>query len=203
MIVLRDKDLKSVNEEFTALMPLQSENSHTLRTGKGGKITQDYQWVTEIDYEDSEHQSHELTVLQCLETKRKKGQHECTKFKWITNLNLTTKSVHTVATDGGRIRWKVENEGFNIQKNGGYELEHAYSNNHNAAKVFYFFLQIAHIIAQLINKGSLLKKLVTTPLGSHKNFAFRLLEAWRNARITLQDLDPVALAKIQIRFDTS
>lgn len=32
-----------------------------------------------------------------------------------------------LTADGGRLRWKIENEGFNIQKNLGYELEHKYS----------------------------------------------------------------------------
>jgi hypothetical protein len=41
------------------------------------------------------------------------------------------------------MRWKIENEGFNVQKRGGYELEHAYTNHPNSAKVFYFLLQIA------------------------------------------------------------
>ena len=27
---------------------------------------------------------------------------------------------------GGRLRWKTENAGFNVQKNGGYNMEHAY-----------------------------------------------------------------------------
>jgi len=204
MIVLKDDHIKSVNEEFDGLTALQPENRLTVKTGIGGRVKRMFQWVTEIAYTDDEKRNHTLNVLQCVETTVKNnGQTNTKKYKWITNLAITSKSVHTIATEGGRIRWKVENEGFNIQKNGGYELEHAYSNNHNAAKIFYLFLQIAHIIAQLINRGSLLKKLVSTPLGSHKNFAFRLLEAMRNARIIAQDLEPTTLGRIQIRFDTS
>ncbi len=204
MIVLKDKDLKTVNEEFTALAKLQRQNSLTIGTEKEGPVKQEYQWVTDISYEDSQRREHTLTVLQCLETKiTKNGERSTTKFQWITNLTITAASVVAVATDAGRNRWKVENEGFNVQKNGGYELEHAYSNDHNAAKIFYLFLQIAHILAQLINKGSLIKKLIKNPFGSNKNFALRLLEAWRNARLTRKDLDNTAHGKIQIRFDTS
>ena len=78
---------------------------------------------------------------------------------------------------GGRLRWKIENEGFNVQKNGGYGLEHAYTRNATASKVFYYLLQVAHIIAQLIEHGSLFRKAFPSGVGSAKNIALRLLEA--------------------------
>ena len=86
------------------------------------------------------------------------------------------------------MRWKIENEGFNVQKKGGYELEHAYTNNPNSAKIFYFLLQIAHLLAQLLHKAHLLKRDFPNGFGSAKNLAFRLLEAWRNARMTQADI---------------
>lgn len=101
------------------------------------------------------------------------------------------------------MRWKIENEGFNVQKNGGYALEHAYTENSNAAKVFYFLLQIAHMLAQLMDKGSLLKKAFPAGFGSAKNLSFRLLEAWRNAHLTKADFDTLFPAQFQIRFDSS
>lgn len=52
------------------------------------------------------------------------------------------------------MRWKIENEGFNEQKNNGYELEHKYSEvSLRAAKNYYQCLQIACIINQLLVKG--------------------------------------------------
>ena len=59
-----------------------------------------------------------------------------------------------------------------------YGLEHAYTNNPTSAKIFYFLLQIAHMLAQLLEKGDLLKKAFPAGFGSEKNLAFRLLEAW-------------------------
>jgi len=68
------------------------------------------------------------------------------------------------------VRWKIENEGFNVQKKGGYELEHAYTNHPNSAKVFYFLLQIAHLLAQLLYKTTLLKANFTDGFGSAKTW---------------------------------
>ena len=101
------------------------------------------------------------------------------------------------------MRWKIENEGFNVQKKGGYELEHAYTNHPNSAKVFYFLLQIAHLLAQLLYKSNLLKGDFPVGFGSAKNLAFRLLEAWRNARMTQADIIAALQRRFQIRFDSS
>lgn len=123
------------------------------------------------------------------------------KHRWITDSKVTEKTAPELANTGGRLRWKVENEGFNVQKNGGFGLEHAYSNDPNSAKVFYLLLQMAHILAQLLDKGSLLRRDFPKGFGSAKNLARALLEAWRNAAVNI----PTAsrLPRFQIRFDSS
>jgi len=205
MIVLKDDDLPSVNEEFGALSPLQPENRLAWWTGKEvAPIKQTFRWVEDIAYVDSEKKQHTLSVIECLETKPDKdGQRKTTKFKWVTNCHVSSKNVTTLSNDGGRMRWKIENEGFNVQKRGGYALEHAYTNHPNSAKVFYFLLQIAHLLAQLLYKGNLLKGDLPARLGSAKNLAFRLLEAWRNAHMTQADIATALQKRFQIRFDSS
>ena len=93
--------------------------------------------------------------------------------------------------------------GFNVQKNGGYALEHAYTTHPTAAKVFYYLLQVAHTIAQLIEKGSLFRTAFPAGVGSAKNIAFRLLEAWRNLRLQPEHLHQVLSGRVQIRLDSS
>jgi hypothetical protein len=204
MIVLKDDDLPSVNEEFNALSKLQPENRLVWRTGKEAQIKQAFRWVDEIAYVDSEKKAHTLSAVECLETKPdQEGQKKTTKFKWVTNCNISNKNVTTLSNDGGRMRWKIENEGFNVQKKGGYQLEHAYTNNPNSAKIFYFLLQIAHLLAQLLYKATLLKGNFPNGFGSAKNLAFRLLEAWRNARMTQADITAALQKRFQIRFDSS
>jgi hypothetical protein len=204
MIVLKDDDLPSVNEEFDALSKLQPENRLAWRTGKEAQIKQVFRWVEDIAYVDSLKKEHTLSTIECWETKPdKEGQKKTTKFKWVTNCHVSCKNVTTLSNDGGRMRWKIENEGFNVQKKGGYELEHAYTNNPNSAKVFYLLLQIAHLLAQLLYKGNLLKRDFPGRFGSAKNLAFRLLEAWRNARITKADIAITFQKRFQIRFDSS
>jgi hypothetical protein len=204
MIVLKDDDLPSVNEEFEALSKLQPENRLVWRTGKQAQIKQAFRWADDIAYTDSEKKEHTLSVVECLETKPdKEGQKKTTKFKWVTNCRVSCKNVTTLSNDGGRMRWKIENEGFNVQKTGGYELEHAYTNDPNSAKVFYFLLQIAHLLAQLLYRATLLKRDFLEGLGSAKNLAFRLLEAWRNVHLDQADITALLQKRFQIRFDSS
>jgi hypothetical protein len=111
--------------------------------------------------------------MECRETcPHSKGERKTTRFKWVTNLKVKSNNIRILTNQGGRLRWKIENEGFNVQKNGGYALEHAYSRNPTAAKVFYYMLQIAHILAQLIEHGSLFCKAFPQGVGSAKNIAF-------------------------------
>jgi hypothetical protein len=204
MIVLKDDDLASVNEEFDALSKLQPENRLVWRTGKGAQIKQVFRWVDDIAYIDSLKKEHTLSAIECLETKPdQEGQKKTTKFKWVTNCHPSCKNITTLSNDGGRMRWKIENEGFNVQKKGGYELEHAYTNHPNSAKVFYLLLQIAHLLAQLLYKATLLKRDFPDGFGSAKNLAFRLLEAWRNARMPQADIAAALQKRFQIRFDSS
>lgn len=203
VIVLKDKDIPSVNSEFEKRSQMETGNSLTFFTGKKSEIKQQFKWVNNILYEDSRKKKHTFSVLECLETKMLKGKLNTKKYKWIINHKINEKNVIPLAAEGGRLRWKIENEGFNAQKNGGFELEHAYSKNETSGKIFYFILQIAHIIFQLVEKGSLFRKAFPKGVGSLKNIAFRMAEAWRNLRISSEEIIAMFSEKLQIRFDTS
>ena len=201
LIVLTEDDLPSVNSEFTALLPLVPENKLPVQTGAQYEIHQDYRWVNDITYVDSQNQEHTLAVLTCAEEKPDAdGHRQTTHFKWLTNFTVKTTQVQALANDGGRIRWKIENEGFNVQKNGGFGMEHAYTRDPNASKVFYFLLQIAHLVAQLMEHGSIFRRAFPQGVGSAKNIAFRLLEAWRNLRVSASHIYQLLIIRRQIRF---
>ena len=101
-------------------------------------------------------------------------------------------------------------QGFNAQKNGGLNLEHAYSHREPQWPAYYYLLQIAHMILQLLEKGSLLRNLAAEQgktfkqlFGSLKNLVERLRESVRFLWWPEQVFDPAATGQIQIRLDTS
>ena len=85
----------------------------------------------------------------------------------------------------GRGRWKIENEGFNNQKNGIYDIEHLNSRDSNAMKNHYLLTQIADIMMQMYLAWS---PLIRETGQSIKNTSSRLLESFRRQTITDEDV---------------
>ena len=85
---------------------------------------------------------------------------ETSRFEYVTNIQPDKENVREIAS-GGRLRWKIENEGFNTQKCGDYELEHKYCcKSYNGLKNYYTLLQIAHAINQLTEKGKTIREIL-------------------------------------------
>jgi hypothetical protein len=204
VFTLKPDHTPTVWAEFQSLLRLCPENTLRVRLPDG--THQVYRWVTDLSYEDSAHRLHVFNALQCEETVAGKT----TTFAWITDLPVTAATVASIATKGGRLRWKIENEGFNLQKTSELNLEHAYSTDPENLKAYYYLLQIAHIMLQLLERGSLLRRLARevgktpqTLFGSLKNIARRLLECFRYGLLPEEDATRRAAAAIQIRLDTS
>ena len=204
LIVLQEADLPQVHHTYHLVLSQTPENHKQIRLRTQTEIIQEYHWVRQIDYRDVQDRQHTLHMLGCKETKpTRQGDTNTTTFKWLTNFIPTARNVDTLANRGGRLRWKVENEGFNVQKNGGFHLEHPYSQNDTARKVFYFLLQIAYLIFQLMEKGTLFRQAFPQGVGSLRNIAARLLEAWRNLQLSPKAFCNLYSGRYQIRFDTS
>ncbi len=199
MIVLQDDDLINIQRSFKVAWAFDKANHKRVLTGQQLEIVQEYRWANSLEYLDSENHTHYPNVLECVETKPSgAGKH-----MWLTNFPITFNNADTLANGGGRLRWKIENEGFNVQKNGGFNMEHPYSQGENAGKIFYFLLQMAYLIFQLMAKGSLFRKAFPKGVGSLKNISFRLLEAWRNLLSSSQGFNSLYRGRFQVRFDSS
>lgn len=190
--------------DFQSLLTQCPENTleHTPREG----VHQLYRWVRDLSYQDDRGRRWTFHAIQCEET----VDGETTRFAWLTDLSVTRNTVVDIATKGGRHRWHIENQGFNRQKNSGFNLEHVFTTHPEVFKSYYYLLQIAHMILQVLENGSLLRDLAAacgqTPLqlfGSLKNIARRLLESIRYRPLRDHAFDPHHAAGIQIRFDTS
>lgn len=116
---------------------------------KNTTIKQEFYWV-----EDLLHKKHNLHYLQCKETvcNEKTGKSTTVNFVRITNLEVNKTTVKKLSK-AGRLRWKIENEGFNEEKNNGYAMEHLYSRkSFNALQNYYQCMLIAHILNQLLEQ---------------------------------------------------
>jgi len=202
VVTFKPGSLPAVWEDFQGLLTLCPEQVRRIRTPDGRDL--EYRWVNGLSYVDDQGRPHTFNAIQCLQLEE--GQQST--FAWITDWLVTPENVIAIAQQGGRDRWKIENQGFNTQKNGGYELEHVYGRDEELLKCFYFLLQIAHMILQLIEKGSLLRrvaaqygKTVAGLYGSLRNIAQRLLDCLRYRPIPAEAFEPNP--RIQIRLDSS
>ena len=161
-------------DEFLRLKGLCPDS--TVGVSDGGAI-QKYSWVKGID-----HKKNYFDVIELIE----KARYKETRFVFMTNIDVRKNNIIKIAK-GGRLRWKIENEGFNVQKNRGFNLKHPYSQNERAMKNFYLILQIAYIISQLIEKGSLLKHKAQKVFGSATTLFEQMLEDLRTKSICFSD----------------
>lgn len=118
------------------------------------------------------------------ETEEGEGEGAVHEFEWITNIELTGRNLEEMI-EAGRGRWKIENEGFNNQKNGIYDIEHLNSRDSNAMKNHYLITQIADIVMQLYLAWSPLIKEIRQSI---KNTSSRLQESFRRRPITDEDV---------------
>lgn len=152
IITLQDKSLPALQDCLKDDPPTH-RNSFVCHPAAGAgqskniSITQEFYWV-----EDLAHKKHTLHYLQCKETVSNKKTHKTViqNFVRITSLPVS-KSTIKLLSKAGRLRWKIENEGFNEEKNNGYNMEHLYSRkSFNALQNYYQCMLIAHLINQLL-----------------------------------------------------
>lgn len=198
-IVFKEGSLPATWLEYQTLLKLCPDNRKELLSKTGKDVRQqNFAWVENLRYTDDMGRKQCFNAFQCSEQTGKEKHF----FAWITNFDLHADSIDTLANKGGRCRWKIENEGFNIQKNGGFNLEHAYSEKNCQMKNYYTLMQIAHIILQLLERGNLLSQDCKKLFGSLLALATRLSESLRNHLIPPHVIGAPA-ERIQIRLDSS
>ena len=170
IIRFKEGAIPSLYKEFETVVKEENES-----------IKENYEFVTGLDYEEEK-----INVIRHTDTSKN------TEFTYITDLSITNKNIETTINIG-RNRWKIENEGFNIQKNGTFDIGHLYSKNQTAIKVHYLLIQIAHILRQMLENGVKRIKEIKLKL---KEISSKFKETLTS---TLTNL--TVHTKIQLRFD--
>ncbi len=122
IITLKDGNLKTFQQEVDLLAGTRKERE---------VFWSDKIWCTKLKYKylnGIEYENYNYSWVSCEEDKTHllNNLNEKNRFVYMTNIEQIPDIAISTA-DGGRLRWKVENEGFNTQKNLGYELEHQFS----------------------------------------------------------------------------
>lgn len=155
IIRFKDGSIPSIAQEYEAILEKET-------TGHA-------EYINEIDYN-----GRKVNVLRYWEKTVEKGEVKRTDFQWLTNIKITKKNAEKIARTG-RKRWKIENEGFNRQKNWQGDITHACSWNDAAQKNHYLMTQIADLMKQLYEQYYLKKNEIKK---KQKNISSDLLESF-------------------------
>ena len=152
---------------------IAEEYEKILEKGK----TEKAEFVNEIDDEGKP-----VHVLRYREEK----EGEITEFQWLCSIKISKENAEKMA-EAGRKRWKIENEGFNRQKNWQGDITHACSWNDQSQKNHYLMEQISDFMKQLyeyyyLKKNGIEKK--------QKNISSDLLASF-GRQLTKEDIFPV------------
>lgn len=171
---LKPDRLKYINECFEGNIKFENETSH-----------RHYYLSTNIEYNH-----HILHVFKFIENEFKDNQKT---FRYISNILVSHDTIKEIVKLG-RKRWQIENEGFYTQKHRTFNITHMCSRNDNAMKCHYFFIQFAHTIRQLFEKGHSNVKILKLKL---KEVSVFILDSLTSNQTNLIELN----LNFQLRFD--
>ncbi len=172
--------------QTTLLSPSHVVQCH--RKGEDGLVEQTLRWTSQIPFGE-----HSFQVLFSGEI----SPTSATLWAWVTNLLLSHERVQAIANRGGRARNGIENV-FNVEKNGGFGLEHAFCANTVASRNYHLIMQAAHVIEQLLVNG-LLRRLTQA---CRKVTDSKLIALLRTSLIAVR-IDPALPSFGQLRFCSS
>ncbi len=190
IVTLKDGSLKSLWEEIDMELLMHNNNHRSCSQPQKKKI-QSYRWLSNLTY-----QGHDLSWIECREERKDKVN----RFVYLTNIKADFNNVITLAISG-RMRFKIENEGFNTQKNGGYNLSHKFSRvSAMAMKNYISLMQIAHMLNQLY-EHSTEARLLLIAKETLKNMWKDFIASLTHTVLDIADVTLACTSRIQIRFE--
>ena len=141
MDICKEKEWKYIIRFKEGRIPTLYNEFKTVVEKNNESNKENYEYVTKLDYQEEK-----VNIIKHIDKVKN------TEFVYMTDLPINNKNIEETI-NLGRKRWKIENEGFNIQKNGTFDIGHLYSKNSTAIKIHYLLIQIAHILRQLIERG--------------------------------------------------
>jgi len=192
----KDGSLKTVWQEIGLLRPLHSKQKLDRVKEKSptkGWLSEQVQYINDVGYLD-----YKLHWVEYQSSYAGKEPHEY--FSLISDIRMDSVNAWQISRQG-RLRWCIENEGFNTQKNGGYNLAHKFSRKElRAKKNYYELLQIAHLVNQLVEKLQCIKDQLHTCKVTLIALCEDIMACFRNQTIDNQELKQVLEEYKQLRY---
>ena len=186
---LREGRQPAAWNEAVAIMHMSPANVyHGLRLGEDGWTRQTTRWADAVPFGE-----HTFQVVFMGEV----GPKSAKLWAWATNLMVTPERVNEIVNRGGRARQEIETH-FNVGKNGGFGLEHAFCANEQASRNLHMLMHVAFVLGQVLIRG-VLKRLTRA---CRKITDVKLIEMLRSSLIYVP-IPPGLPPPFQLRFRNS
>jgi hypothetical protein len=147
-------------------------------------VTHRFRWLHDVPLNASNPEVR-VNFLEYWEIRDEQVQH----FSWITDFVISTANAFLLM-QGGRARWKVENETFNTLKNQGYHFEHNFGHGQRYLSVIFALLMLlAFAIDQVQQLACPLFQAAWRKMGSKRRL-------WERLRGLFYDLPWAAMTDI-------
>ena len=164
MIVLQDKSLPSVWEEYNGLKQLEPNNCLQLVWGNRRQV---FRWVNGIEYGygPNQRKRQKLHVVVCEESWEEicqdtgEAETKTSRHAWVSSKPLNKSNLHERCNLGARHRWGIET-GILVEKRHGYQYEHCFSHNWNAMRGYHALMRLGHLFNVLAHHSEALAKTV-------------------------------------------
>ena len=200
IFTFKEGALPSLWEEIESLRHL-GENVRHLQS-RVGKRHEKKGWLTETSMYVKDIRYREKYAMNFIEYTRfySSSPGEPERFTHLTDLEVDNLSVWELCSRG-RLRWKIENEGFNTQKNHGYNLGHKYSRRHfTAMRNYYELMQIAHLVNQLCERLRKVREAVKSAGTTIKAVTEEIISSMQKETICPQEISAALQRTRQLRY---
>jgi hypothetical protein len=186
-ITFKDSDMPALWTEVQSLLAISPGPCAriTLPEGQGSR---EIRWINDLDYQG-------MKLSAVFQVEKDRTGNILQSFAHLLGRPISPSNAWKAAATA-RLRWRCENEGFNVLKNGGFALEHVYSRNPVASKAYVLLMLTAHLFQQLLTRGRL-GTVFKAAFHTFLHYGKQMLEALKN-----QPLPPDLDAPGQIRLHT-
>ena len=184
IVTLKDKSLKSFWEKIRLVnRELASGNFY-----RGSKwVQQKCQIIKQTSHNGFTHNWLQMDEM----VMDKKHNKQNFRFVHLTNVDVNGDNARDISNIG-RLRWKIEKQGFDQQKHHGYNITHKYCRkSYRGMKNFYQACQIAHMLNQLVELSKGFSEFLTGKT------TISYLWSYLRAMMMVEEIQRTHLARVQ------
>jgi Transposase DDE domain len=175
ILVAKPTDHKLLFEWVNELSGLGDGARLEFTDAKGRRHT--YRWLNQVPLNGSRN-TDELNFFEYWLTV---GQKVTYHNSWVSDITVSENNVRELV-QGGRARWKIENETFNTLKNQGYHIEHNFGHGQKQLSMNFFVLNVlAFYIHQILELCDLNYQYCRSKFSSRQEY-------WNNLRVAIRML---------------